>query len=167
MYFVLKLNVMSCNSVDSRDKIASIRRWAPSPEGGGGHMPPPPPRIAPFRAISNTLLHVFVVYLFKDSKVLKFDDLFKLEVGKFMYDGIHNTLPKPLSAFHTPNSVIHSHDARQSYNPHVQPRRSVVANNSLLHKAPAIWNNFPQTIMEMSIRSKFKRALKRKILATC
>ena len=104
--------------------------------------------------------------LFKDSKVLKLDDLFKLEVGKFMYDGIHNTLPKPLSAFHTPNSVIHGHDTRQRYNPHVQSRRSVVANNSLLHKAPAIWNSFPRTIREMTTRSKFKRALKRSILAT-
>ena len=42
----------------------------------------------------------------------------------------------------------------------------MVANNSLLHKAPAIWNSFPQIIREMSTRSKFKRALKRSILAT-
>ena len=54
--------------------------------------------------------------LFKGSKVLRFDDLYKLDVGKFIYDGIHDTLSKVLSAFHTPNALIHSHATRQRYN---------------------------------------------------
>ena len=49
------------------------------------------------------------------------------------------------------------------YTPHVHPRRSVVANNYLPHKAPAIWNGFPQTIRKISTQSKFKLALKRLI----
>ena len=92
--------------------------------------------------------------------VLTFDDLYKLDVGTCMYDGIQ----KPLSAFR-PNSIIHSHDTRQKYYPHVQPRQSVVANNLLLHKAPTIWNSFPQIIREISTRRQFKRALKKPILA--
>ena len=41
--------------------------------------------------------------LFSKSKILKLGDLYEFEVGKLMYDAIHNTLPTPLSFLYIPN----------------------------------------------------------------
>ena len=36
------------------------------------------------------------IHFFSESMIFKLGDLYELEVGKLMYDAIHNTLPKPL-----------------------------------------------------------------------
>ena len=102
--------------------------------------------------------------LFSESKILKLGDLYELEVGKLMYDAIRNTLPTPLSFLYIPNSTVHSHNTRQRHEPHVQARRSMVATNSLTHKAHGIWSATPHQIKELDTRSKFKRSLKREML---
>ena len=43
-------------------------------------------------------------------------------------------------------------------------RRSMVATNSLTHKAHGIWSATPHQIKELDTRSKFKRSLKREML---
>jgi hypothetical protein len=93
--------------------------------------------------------------LFRESKVLKFEDLYKFEVGKFVYDAMHNNLPKPLSIRFNPNSVMHDHYTRQRNNPHVEQRRSMVANNSIIHKAPVILSHIPQRIRDLNSRNTF------------
>ena len=66
-----------------------------------------------------------------------------------MYDAIRNTLPTPLSFLYIPNSTVHSHNTRQRHEPHVQARRSMVATNSLTHKAHGIWSATPHQIKEL------------------
>ena len=73
-------------------------------------------------------------------------------------------LPTPLSFLYIPNSTVHSHNTRQRHEPHVQARRSMVATNSLTHKAHGIWSATPHQIKELDTRSKFKRSLKREML---
>ena len=69
-----------------------------------------------------------------------------------MYDAIRNTLPTPLSFLYIPNSTVHSHNTRQRHEPHVQARRSMVATNSLTHKAHGIWSATPHQIKELDTR---------------
>ncbi len=113
------------------------------------------------RCIHRSAYNAHTDPLFCDSKILKFDDLYKLEVGKFVYDALHEMLPKPLLRVFVPNVTVHSHNTRQRDNPHVQPRRTVVAKNSIIHKAPQIWSNISRDIREKNTRNSFKRALKR------
>ena len=103
--------------------------------------------------------------LFSESKILKLGDLYELKVGKLMYDAIHNTLPMPLSFLYIQNSTVHSYNTRQRHKPHVRARRSMVATNSLTHKAHGLWSATPQQIKELNTRSKFKRSLKREMLS--
>ena len=70
-------------------------------------------------------------------------------------------LPKLLSFQYIPNSTVHSHRTRQRNEPRVQVRRSMVAT----HTAYGIWSDIPQEIKELNTRSKFKRSLKRQMLA--
>ena len=46
--------------------------------------------------------------MFKDSKILKLKDVHELELGKFVYDALHNNLPKRLSEIYTPNANIYT-----------------------------------------------------------
>ena len=74
--------------------------------------------------------------LFQKGGILKFDDLYTLEIGKFVFDGLHNILPNRLSQSMQSNMTIHDHATRQHHNPHVHLSRTVVAKNSLQHRAP-------------------------------
>jgi hypothetical protein len=98
--------------------------------------------------------------LFQESNILKLDGLHELELGKFVYEALHKTLPKRLVAKYTPNSIVHDHYTRQQNNPHVQQRHCVVAANSIIHKAPAVWSHIPLEIRKLDTKNKFKRALK-------
>ena len=70
--------------------------------------------------------------MFKDSKILKLNDVHELELGKFVYDALHNTLSKRLSEIYTPNARVHCHYTRQQSNPHVQSRHCIVAAKSII-----------------------------------
>ena len=79
------------------------------------------------RSIYNAPYNSHTTSLFKDSKILKLKDVHELELGKFVYDALHNTLPKRLSEIYTPNARVHHHYTRQQNNPHVQSRHCIVA----------------------------------------
>ena len=49
------------------------------------------------RSIYNAPYNSHTTSLFKDSKILKLKDVHELELGKFVYDALHNTLPTRLS----------------------------------------------------------------------
>ena len=112
------------------------------------------------RSIYNAPYNSHTTSLFKDSKILKLKDVHELELGKFVYDALHNTLPKRLSEIYTPNARVHHHYTRQQNNPHVQSRHCIVAAKSIIHSAPAAWSHIPIQIRELHTKNKFKRALK-------
>ena len=80
--------------------------------------------------------------LFKDRKILKLNDVHELELGKFVYDALHNTLPKRLSEIYTPNARMYyqytSNKTTLTFN-HV----TVLSAKSIIHSAPAAWSNIP------------------------
>ena len=103
--------------------------------------------------------------LFRTSKILKFDDLYKLEVSKFVYDAMHAILPNPLTYAYQANIMVHDHGTRHRNNPHVQRSHTLVAKNSLVHRAPVIWALLPYEIRESNTRRIFKKRLKLLILS--
>lgn len=116
------------------------------------------------RCIYGSVYNAHTDPLFRDSKILKFDDLYQLEVGKLIYDALHEFLPKPLIHVFKPNTTVHAHHTRQKDNPHIHVRRTVVAKNSLVHRAPQIWSKIPMNIREKTTRNIFKRTLKKSLL---
>ena len=53
-------------------------------------------------------------YLYYSSKLLKIDDLYKLEIAKFMYLYEHNKFPPVFSDYFLPLKKIHCHNTRSS-----------------------------------------------------
>ena len=117
------------------------------------------------RCIHNSVYNAHTDPLFRTSKILKFDDLYKLEVSKFVYDAMHAILPKPLTYAYQANIMVHDHGTRQRNNPHVQRSHTLVAKNSLVHRAPVIWALLPYEIRESNTRRIFKKRLKLLILS--
>ena len=64
-------------------------------------------KIVPQSNVSNN-------YLYYSSKLLKIEDLYKLEIAKFMYLCEHNKLPLLFSVYFLPLTKIHCHNTRSS-----------------------------------------------------
>ena len=67
--------------------------------------------------------------LFTCLKLVKLNDVYELEIGKFMYNYVHGSLPHYLSDIFTFTHDIHIHETRQSS--HIRPFTSLIVKFSL------------------------------------
>ena len=75
-------------------------------------------------------------YPFKQMKLLKLKDVHKIKVAKCMFSASKGILPSPLICMITNNSSIHTHDTRNTNNPHVNTRRTNIAAKTIRHIGP-------------------------------
>ena len=98
--------------------------------------------------------------LFKELKVVKLDDLLELKLAKYMYSYTKGSLPTPVMHMFITNADIHLHNTRNVNNPHIQSRRTKIAQKSLRHMGPIIWYKIPNDIRESRTIYLFTRKLK-------
>ncbi len=79
--------------------------------------------------------------LFKKYKILKFEDLIKLEVQKFGYNFVNKNLPKPILQLFNENSATHNYNTRGRYHPRSEQHKSKQYNDSFLVRVPYMWRN--------------------------
>ena len=86
--------------------------------------------------------------LFNELGILKLDDLYKLNVGKFTFSFTKKELPLPIMNIYTLVGDIQTHNTRPNTKYRIQPqnRRSVIASQSILHNGPQIWNSISRYI---------------------
>ena len=86
--------------------------------------------------------------LFNELGILKLDDVYKLNVGKFIFSYMKKELPLPIMNIYTLVGDIQTHNTRSNTKYRIQPqnRRSVIASQSILHNGPQIWNSTPMHI---------------------
>ena len=86
--------------------------------------------------------------LFNELGILKLDDVYKLNVGKFIFSYMKKELPLPIMNIYTLVGYIQTHNTRSNTTYRIQPqnRRSVIASQSILHNGPQIWNSIPMHI---------------------
>jgi hypothetical protein len=99
--------------------------------------------------------------IYSKLNILKFENLFKLELCKFMYVISSNEIPTPLTAFYNCNRDIHTHNTRHSNDIHITSRNKYLVSKSYIHKAPKLWCQLPDTIKQAkSLKSATNRAKK-------
>ena len=87
--------------------------------------------------------------LFKILKLLKVNDIFKLQELKFYYKYKNNKLPHYLQALpFYPNTKTHDHDTRIKHNIHHPKGKHVFAKTCVQFDIPKIVNNCPNSILE-------------------
>ena len=118
-----------------------------------------------FRVILQTSFHEHSHLLFTHLNLIKLPDIYQIEIAKFMYSYIHNSLPVSFSNTFTFTHDIHNHDTRLLR--YIRPISSstVRSSNSILCKGPLIWNKVPYDIKSKPNIKSFASALKAFVLS--
>ena len=98
--------------------------------------------------------------LFRQLKTLKIEDLHTFQTAVFMHKYTTNRLPKIFDGFFTPNSTVHSYPTRQSSDYHLENPKIILAQKSIKHNGPDIWNSLPTYLKQCTSLNTFKRELK-------
>ena len=118
------------------------------------------------RIIVNAGYRDHTANLFAKLKNLKFKDLYSLNLGKFMFKYMHNSLPDCFSSCFTLTSNIHSHNTRSASrkNIHVCYNRTSLFKNSLIQRGVNYWNSLSESIKKSSSLAIFASKLKQQLL---
>ena len=81
-----------------------------------------------------------------------------------MYYLINRTLSEPIITLTTSNSMIHTHNTQNRYNPHIKIRRTNIAAKRLRHKGPITWYKIPDKIKAAKTMNAFFKRIKKNII---
>ena len=82
--------------------------------------------------------------LYKQTSVPRLDDMYKIELSKFMYLHYHKSLPLRLLSLFQSNDNTHNYNTRHCKDPHILRRKSHV-HNSFIAKGPELWLSLPES----------------------
>ncbi len=102
--------------------------------------------------------------LFKKLEILKLEDMFELQIAKYMYNFAQYTLPRSLMMMINFNDNVHSHNTRHRHHPHVNRRRTILASKTLRHKGPEIWYKISDHVILTRTVHSFSKYFKKKLL---
>ena len=100
------------------------------------------------------------IYLFHSSKILKIEDMYKLQLLMFMFSYYRNILPSPLYSLFTRNCDIHDHYKRCRKDPRAVARNTHIMTKSFICKGPELWGELSQNTKDSKSLSSFKKQIK-------
>ena len=86
--------------------------------------------------------------LFRSSKILKIEDMCKLQLLMFMFSYYINILPSPLYSLFTRNCDVHDHYTRCRKDPRAVARNTHIMTNSFICRGPELWGELSQNTKE-------------------
>jgi hypothetical protein len=116
------------------------------------------------RSIANVPYNAHTHPIFCKYKILKFEDLYKLYLGNFMFSSINLILPDPILQMYTYNREVHAYNTRQRDHLHAFNRRTVLAASSFMHKGPEYWNTLPEKLKHSANIKIFSKQHKKLLL---
>ena len=93
--------------------------------------------------------------LFKNEKILKFEDLMKFNVCKFMFDYKNKLLPNIFAGTWARNDEIHNYPVRILSDYYIRNINKPYLKRFPLFSFPVIWNTLPSHLKEIASRKKF------------
>ena len=112
------------------------------------------------RIINNKGYRHHTETLFKKDKILKYPELYKLQVSIFIHDWITNSLPNSFTSLFAFNSSVTNVRTRQSSLIYSERARTNFTAKLPKHGFPKIWNELPRTIHESKTKNILKNKLK-------
>ena len=100
--------------------------------------------------------------LFKKQKLLYLNDIYELQLQRFMYRIMHDRLPPTIC------TLFNTHPIRNQYNTRytatnpipLSACRNTITHNSFLHRAPQKWSNLTATTKDAPTLHKFTSIIK-------
>lgn len=115
------------------------------------------------RVIGNSKYNAHTDPLFRKHKVLKVEELVKLELTKFAFEIKSNSLPQPIQNLFNTGREYHNYNTRSRDNPLVNKHKSAVFNKSFLCRSPSIWsaasNHLKTSKTKGTLVSRFKKEI--------
>ena len=115
-------------------------------DGGGATKTIISPKFSNFgdiiiRIITGAKYDAHTEPLFKTAKLLNLDDIYRLQISKYMFCYMHNTLPKSLNKLFSLSNETHTHVTRYhtTFKLTVNKTRTMSSTQSILHKGPDTW----------------------------
>ena len=109
------------------------------------------------RAIAHAPYNAHTHHLFQRFKILKFQDIYRFYLGKYMYQQVNYLLPEPLLNKYYQCQDIHPYKTRQANQLHKQSRRTVKASNSFINKGLDHWNRLPNDLKDINCQKYFNK----------
>ena len=98
--------------------------------------------------------------LFSKLKLLKLDDLYKHQLGIYMYKSTKGLLPDSMSSMVIPIHNVHDHNLRNQNGYYIQHVRTNCRKFTIHYTGPVFWNTLPEQLREAVSENQFKRKLK-------
>ena len=95
--------------------------------------------------------------LFSKLKLLKLDDLYKHQLGIYMYKSTKGLLPDSMSSMVIPIHNVHDHNLRNKNGYYIQHVRTNCRKFTIHYTGPIFWNSLPQQLREAVSEKQFKR----------
>ena len=111
------------------------------------------------RAIAGANYNATSSPLFKKLNILKFKDLYDLQIKQFVYEFVNMTLPNPLLATYTYHGDRHEHNTRHNTDPRSPSVNSNVMRRSFLYMGPILWMNLDDQVKSSKSKTIFKRKI--------
>ena len=112
------------------------------------------------RIITNSHYIAHTDPLFSKLKLLKLDDLYKHQLGIFMYKAANNKLPDSMSSKLTRIQNIHKHNLRNQNSYYIQNIRTNSRKCTINYSGPVFWNALPSKLKQLVSINQFKNKLK-------
>ena len=116
------------------------------------------------RLICNVSYRAHTDVLFRENRILKITDLYRLQLGCFMYNININATPTVFKGMFQKNNVIHNYSTRQANDFHLPKNRTNFGNKTFKFSGPKLWNSFDDSIKQAPNFNRFKCKLKRMFL---
>ena len=112
------------------------------------------------RTIAKTTFDAHTDPIFQNLGILKFHDIYLIQLGLFMYSYQNHTLPLKCHCKFTLQSQIHSYNTRNSCKFRLPFCRTRTKQFSVFYQGPKFYNTLNTNIINASSPFSFKRALK-------
>ena len=117
------------------------------------------------RLISNSGYRDHTRALFHSCNLLNIFDIYRHQLGIFMYKFINNLLPSTFTNYFSLNSEIHSHNTRASFNFHKPSINTESFKRSVISTGEQLWNNTCPKIKQAKSLSTFVHLFKANLLS--
>jgi hypothetical protein len=128
------------------DKLIKLQKWA-------------------IRTISNSHFRSHTQPIFARYNILKFEDMYSLELGVFMYKFSINDLPHTFDYYFTKRSEIHDYQTRHKNDLNLTRNKKVFSDHSVRTAGPILWNTLKTSIKNSKSKKQFRHHFKQELIS--
>ena len=117
------------------------------------------------RIITNSDFRDHTPPLFSQLQILQIQDIFKYQLGNFMYKYSNQLLPDIFHDYFSLNSNVHNYPTRNYACIHIPKSNTLSYSKSVLFSGATLWNSLPNTLKFCSSFRTFTKCFKSHLLS--